>query len=205
MALYLAFGDVIASWARGRTTGGAAGAADFRCALAIYMNQGAKADAPYFHGLLGKFVAESGDRAGALAVVDQGLRFAHETGEHWSDPELYRIRGEVLSASDPARLAAAEDAFETASAVARGQGSRIFRSQGRAGAGEAAKFEPSFRSGGRRSRRGSARLLADAVDTGDRRGPDAARGAQDAPAHELNRVISGECPRHLSWRRSRSY
>jgi predicted ATPase len=126
MALYLAFGDVIASWARGRTTGGAAGAADYRRNLAIYMNQGAKADAPYFHGLLGKFVAESGDRAGALALVDQGLRFAHETGEHWSDPELYRIRGEVLSTAGPARLAAAEDAFETAIAVARGQASRIF-------------------------------------------------------------------------------
>jgi class 3 adenylate cyclase/tetratricopeptide (TPR) repeat protein len=126
MALYPAFGDVIASWARGRTTGGAAGAADYRRNLAIYMNQGAKADAPYFHGLLGKFVAESGDRAGALALVDQGLRFAHETGEHWSDPELYRIRGEVLSTAGPARLAAAEDAFETAIAVARGQASRIF-------------------------------------------------------------------------------
>jgi class 3 adenylate cyclase/predicted ATPase len=126
MALYLAFGDVIASWARGRTTGGAAGAADFRRALAIYMKQGAKVDAPYFHGLLGKFVAESGDRAGALALVDQGLRYAHETGEHWSDPELYRIRGEILSAADPARLAAAEDAFETAIAVALTQGSRNF-------------------------------------------------------------------------------
>ena len=126
MALYLAFGDVIASWARGRATGGAAGAADFRRALTIYMKQGAKVDAPYFHGLLGKFVAKSGDRAGALALVDQGLRYAHETGEHWSDPELYRIRGEILSAADPARLAAAEEAFEAAIAVAREQGSRNF-------------------------------------------------------------------------------
>ena len=126
MALYLAFGDVIASWARGRTTGGAAGADDFRRALAIYMKQGAKVDAPYFHGLLGKFVAESGDRAGALALVDQGLRYAHETGEHWSDPELYRIRGEILSAAGPPKLAAAEDAFETAIAVALTQGSRVF-------------------------------------------------------------------------------
>ncbi|MBV8106045.1 MAG: AAA family ATPase [Hyphomicrobiales bacterium] len=126
MAFYLALGDVIASWARGRTTGGASGATDFRRALAIYTNQGAKADTPYFHGLLGKFVAESGDRAGALALVDQGLRFAHETGERWSDPELYRIRGEFLSAADPVRFAAAEDAFETAIAVALGQGSRIF-------------------------------------------------------------------------------
>jgi len=205
MALYLAFGDVIASWARGRTTGGAAGAADFRCALAIYMNQGAKADAPYFHGLLGKFVAESGDRAGALAVVDQGLRFAHETGEHWSRPGAlpHPRRGPVGLGSRQAR--GGRGRFRDRERGGARAGVAHFRSQGRAGAGEAAKFEPSFRSGGRRSRRGSARLLADAVDTGDRRGPDAARGAQDAPAHELNRVISGECPRHLSWRRSRSY
>ncbi len=126
MTLYVAFGEVVASWARGRAIGGAASIADFRRALATYMGQGAKADAPYFHGLLGKLVAESGDIAAGLALVDDGLRFAHETGEHWTDPELYRIRGEVLSAAEPPGLAAAEDAFETAVAVARRQESRTF-------------------------------------------------------------------------------
>ncbi|MGA8713082.1 MAG: AAA family ATPase [Roseiarcus sp.] len=126
MALYVAFGEMVAAWVRGRATGGTANAAEFRRALTIYMDHGARADAPYFHGLLGKLVAESGDIAAGLALVDEGLRFAHETGEHWTDPKLYRIRGDVLAVAVPARLAAAEDAFETAIAVARRQGSRTF-------------------------------------------------------------------------------
>ena len=126
MSLYVVFGDVIASWARAREIGGAEGAKDFRRALAVYMNQGAKADAPYLHGLLGNFVAQSGDPAGALALVDEGLRLADETGEHWSDPELYRFRGEVLQAAGPAARARAEQAFEAAIAIARQQESRSF-------------------------------------------------------------------------------
>jgi tetratricopeptide (TPR) repeat protein len=126
MSLYVVFGDVIASWARAREIGGAEGAKDFRRALAVYMDQGAKADAPYLHGLLGNFVAQSGDPAGALALVDEGLRLADETGEHWSDPELYRFRGEVLQAAGPAARARAEQAFEAAIAIARQQESRSF-------------------------------------------------------------------------------
>ena len=126
MSLYIVFGDVIASWARVREIGGAEGAKDFRRALAAYLDQGAKADAPYFHGLLGKFVAQSGDPAGALSLVDEGLRLADETGEHWSDPELYRFRGEILQAADPTATEQAEQAFEAAIAIARQQKSRSF-------------------------------------------------------------------------------
>jgi predicted ATPase len=126
MSLYVVFGNVIASWARAREIGGAEGAKDFRRALAVYMDQGAKADAPYFHGLLGKFVAQSGDPAGALALVDEGLRLADETGEHWSDPELYRFRGEVLQAAGPTATERAGQAFEAAIAIARRQESRSF-------------------------------------------------------------------------------
>jgi predicted ATPase len=126
MSLYVVFGDVIASWARVREIGGAEGVKDFRRAFAAYMHQGAKADAPYLHGLLGKFVAQSGEPAGALALVDEGLRLADETGEHWSDPELYRFRGEILQAAGPGARARAEQAFEAAITIAQRQESRSF-------------------------------------------------------------------------------
>ena len=125
MSLYVVFGDVIASWARARE-GGVEGSKDFRRALGVYMDQGAKVDAPYFHGLLGKFVGQSGDPAGALALVDEGLRLANETGEHWSDPELCRFRGEVLQVARSAANKKVEQAFEAAIAIARQQGSRSF-------------------------------------------------------------------------------
>ena len=150
------------------------------------MGQGAKADAPYFHGLLGKLVAESGDIAAGLALVDDGLRFAHETGEHWTDPELYRIRGEVLSAAEPPGLAAAEDAFETAVAVARRQESRTFGLRAALALAKLRNASHRCARGGRRAHARGARLLADAGDAGNRRGPGAARDARGAPAHELS-------------------
>jgi predicted ATPase len=60
----------------------------------------------------------------ALAAIDTGLAVAEETGEHYTDPYLHRLRGELLRTRCPAAPARAEEAFQTAIAVAKGQGAR---------------------------------------------------------------------------------
>jgi predicted ATPase len=66
------------------------------------------------------------DVKGALASLDAALALANETGEHWTDALLHRLRGEVLLKRDAANTAPAEEAFLTAIAIAQQQKARSF-------------------------------------------------------------------------------
>jgi class 3 adenylate cyclase/predicted ATPase len=125
-ALYLAIGAVHSSWARARLGDRETGVTELRQALAAYANQGNKLYVPLFQGLLAEIEAEGQGAERALAGIDAALALAGETGEHWTDALLHRIRGEILLKRDPANPAPAEDAFLTAIAIAQQQKARSF-------------------------------------------------------------------------------
>ena len=83
-----------------------------------------------FDGLIKNALAEAKSRAGdvdgAIATIDEALTTADSTGYRAFDAELHRVRGEMLLKRDPANFAPAEEAFQTAIAVAREQGTRSF-------------------------------------------------------------------------------
>ena len=60
----------------------------------------------------------------ALTSIDEGLALAEEIGEHVSDSFLHRLRGELLLRRDSSNLVPAEEAYKTAFAIAKRQGSR---------------------------------------------------------------------------------
>jgi hypothetical protein len=62
----------------------------------------------------------------ALTLIDQGLTIAQEMGGLFTDPYLHRLRGEILLKRDPANPAPAEEAFETAIAIAEEQSARSY-------------------------------------------------------------------------------
>src|SRR5262249_51341586 len=62
----------------------------------------------------------------ALMQIDQGLAMADETEEHFTDPYLYRLRGEYLLKRESGNFAQAEEAFQTSIAVAKQQGARSY-------------------------------------------------------------------------------
>ena len=95
-----------------------------RKALASYLAQGNKSGAPSFYGLLAELEAMRSDLESALAAIDAGLAIAEETGEHYTDPYLYRLRGDFLLMRSPAASVPAEEAFQTAIAIANRQGAR---------------------------------------------------------------------------------
>ena len=70
--------------------------------------------------------SRDGKRGSGLARIDEALALANETGEHWSDAFLHRIRGEILLKRDPANTAPAEEAFLTAIAIAQQQKAQSF-------------------------------------------------------------------------------
>jgi predicted ATPase len=93
--------------------------------LAAYTDQGNKIFVPFYQGLLAEIEAQ-GDAEGALTRIEEALALADETGEHWSDAFLHRLRGETLLKRDPANTAPAEDALLTAVALAQQQKARSF-------------------------------------------------------------------------------
>ena len=62
----------------------------------------------------------------ALAVLDEALVTSDRTGHRAFEAELHRARGEMLLKTDPANPAPAEEAFLTAIAVTKQQGTRSF-------------------------------------------------------------------------------
>jgi len=126
MGLITAWGSLHTSWARARLGDRKAGATELRQALAEYASQQSKVYVPLYQGLLAELEAEGEGAEGALTRIDEALALAEETGEHWTDALLHRIRGEILLKRDPVNTARAEDAFLTAIAIARQQKARSF-------------------------------------------------------------------------------
>ena len=83
-----------------------------------------------FDGLFKIALAEAEARAGdhnrAIAILDEALATADRLGYRAFEAELNRTCGEILLECDPASPAPAEEAFQTAIAVAKRQGTRSF-------------------------------------------------------------------------------
>jgi class 3 adenylate cyclase/tetratricopeptide (TPR) repeat protein len=118
MRTYTDVGQMYAYWARGRQLDPEAGALGLREALESYLARGNKSSAPSFYTTC---CYDS-----ALARIDQGLAIADETGEHFTVPYLYWLRGKVLLKRDVVDTANAEEAFETSIAIAKQQGARSY-------------------------------------------------------------------------------
>jgi class 3 adenylate cyclase/predicted ATPase len=122
---FTAHGALQSAWAGTRLDGRETGATELRQTLAVVTDQGSKLAVPFYQGLLAEIEAQ-GDAEGALIRIDEALALADETGEHWSDAFLHRLRGEILLKRNPANTASAEEAFQAAIAVAQQQKARSF-------------------------------------------------------------------------------
>ena len=135
----------------------------------------------FFDGLLKIAQAEAEARAGdqdrAVAILDEALETAERTGYRAFEAELHRARGEILLQRNAANSAPAEDAFLTAIAVAKQQGTRSFELRAALALAKLYQSTAPPRRGARRPRARARRLFADAGNARDRRGAGAARGA----------------------------
>jgi adenylate cyclase len=129
MALWLAIGEMESNWGRASLSDREKGMTGLREALAAYLGQGNKLFAPLFQGRLAELEAEGQDVDGALRRIDEALALANETGEHWTDALLHRIRGAILLKRDPPNPSPAEEAFLAAIAITQAQKTRSFQLQ----------------------------------------------------------------------------
>jgi predicted ATPase len=123
---YADLGEMCSNWALGRLADPNPCANELGQALAAYIAQGNRVFVPSFYGLLAELAVATRGPDQALTLIDQGVEAAEETGEHSTDPYLHRLRFEVLLKRDAANPAPAEEAFQTAIAIAEEQGARSY-------------------------------------------------------------------------------
>jgi predicted ATPase len=126
LPFFSAFGVFLEGWVRAQSDAPADGVEDMRRGAELLRDQ----NIVIFDGLIKIALAEAEARAGnvdrAVAVLEEALGTAERTGYRAFEAELHRTRGAMLLNRDPANSAPAEEAFQTALAVARLQGTRGF-------------------------------------------------------------------------------
>jgi adenylate cyclase len=139
-----AWGEIMRGWALAEQEGSEESFAQLRHGRDSWRAIGHRIFLPLFVGLLGDALRKSGRLEEASAALDGAFEAAKESEETWWNPELHRVRGELLLAA-PANEAgdAAEHCFRQAIDLARQQGakslelravtslSRLLRSQGK--------------------------------------------------------------------------
>jgi predicted ATPase len=117
--------SLLTAWLRGRAGDVALGTAGLEECLGAYRGSGSRLGTPHFHVLLADLRLAAGDRRRALEALRAGEEYIEETGERFSESELFRFKGRVLMAGDSPDPAGAAAAYERAVAVAREQNAKM--------------------------------------------------------------------------------
>jgi predicted ATPase len=126
MPLYVAAGTHLngfAKWHAGDRTGGLA---EMRRGWSLLHENDCYLCEPFWGMQVAVASAEAGQLETGLEILRELIGWAEQTGQHWLDAELHRVRAELLLRSDPPKVSAAEDAFNSALEIARSQQTKTF-------------------------------------------------------------------------------
>jgi predicted ATPase len=124
--LLRAIGSVMRGWALAQQGLSREGIAQIRQGLMTYRATGGEILRPYCLALLAEAHGTIGEPAAGLTVLAEALTLVDTTGERWYEPELYRLKGELLLQQNSANQADAESCFHHALAIARNQQAKSF-------------------------------------------------------------------------------
>lgn len=117
-------GTITKGWVRGRRGDWAAGADAIRDWIARWRETGAEIGVPYFFALLVETCLGGRHPVEGMQALAAARALRDKNGEHYWEPELHRLEGELHLAASPADPDAAERCFERALSVAREQAAR---------------------------------------------------------------------------------
>src|SRR5262249_56836318 len=92
-ALGLARGTIVWGWALAAQGQGVEGVLRIREGLAAFRSMGADVNRPYWLALLAEAYGKDAQVADGLAVLAEALALVANAGGHFSEAELYRLRG----------------------------------------------------------------------------------------------------------------
>jgi predicted ATPase len=116
-----AYGEILRGWACAHQGQVQEGREQLQQGLRAFQETGAEVFRPYFLALLAETYGTMGQPAGGLTVLTEALTLADTTGEHWYEPEFYRLKGALLLQASAANDVEAQTYFQQALVVARRQ------------------------------------------------------------------------------------
>jgi class 3 adenylate cyclase/predicted ATPase len=94
--------------------------------MALLAGTGQQCTAPVIMQIAAEVHAATGCYPEALNLVESGLAVGAQTGQHFHDADLHRLKGELLRVTQPDGVAEAESLFRRALEIARAQQARSF-------------------------------------------------------------------------------
>src|SRR5262249_34613893 len=118
---FMAFDSILRGWAVAYQGQAQEGIEQINQGLMDYRATGAELLRPYFLALLAEAHGTMEQPEEGLTALTEALTFAETTGERWYEPELYRLKGELLLQQSSDNQAEAENCFQQAIAIAQNQ------------------------------------------------------------------------------------
>jgi predicted ATPase len=126
LPLWRAWGVFLEGAAKAKCGEVGGGLADMRRGVELLREQSTPVNDALVKIALAEAEARAGDVDRALAILDEALATSERISHGTFDAELHRGRGEMLLKRDPPNPASAEEALQTAIAVAKRQATRSF-------------------------------------------------------------------------------
>jgi class 3 adenylate cyclase/predicted ATPase len=123
-AIWVAFGGVLRGWALAQQGRRDEGMRELRDGMEAWRATGAEVDRPYFLALLAEASAIGGDVDEGLAMLAEALDLAHRYRDVYWEPELHRLKGQLLLQRSGAATAEADACYRQALDAARRQAAR---------------------------------------------------------------------------------
>jgi predicted ATPase len=123
---WMAQGAILRGWALAQLGQTQEGITQITQGLMTYRATGAEVLRPYLLALLAEAHGVLGEPEAGLTVLTEALALVDTTGERWYEPELYRLKGELLLQQASDNQAEAEHCFHQAIEIARSQQAKSF-------------------------------------------------------------------------------
>jgi predicted ATPase len=133
MPLYVAAGTHLSGLAKWRAGDRINGLAEMRRGWTLLHDSDCYLCEPFWGMQVALANAEVGQVETALDILTELIVWVEQSGQHWLDAELHRVRGELLLRCEPSNVSAAEEAFNRALDIARRQQTKTFELRGALG------------------------------------------------------------------------
>jgi predicted ATPase len=121
-----AMDSILRGWALVQQGRAKEGIGQMRQGLRAFRATGAEEGRPYFLSLLAEAHGTLGEPEAGLTILTEALTLMDTTGERVWEPELYRLKGELLLQCSSDNQAEAETCFHKALDIARSQQAKSF-------------------------------------------------------------------------------
>lgn len=124
LPMWQAYADTQKGWLLSRDGNFEAAMAQMRAGLAGLKESGVGYDTALVLGQMSEAYFSAGQFDEGLDIADQALAAVQATNERWFEPEIHRLRGELILASSSGKSAVAKTAFDRSLELSRAMGTR---------------------------------------------------------------------------------